>query len=47
MVESLPFQADMSKPVALCGLVVGLGNVSVLDVTTSLEHMREDVEGLE
>ncbi len=35
------------KSIALYGLVVGLGGVSVLNGTTNLGRMRGDLEGLE
>ncbi|KAI7276726.1 hypothetical protein KC345_g6792 [Hortaea werneckii] len=37
----------VSLPVALYGLVLGLGKVSVLDGTTNAERMHEDLTGIE
>jgi len=37
----------VSLPVALYGLVLGLGKVSVLDGTTNAERMHEDLAGIE
>lgn len=37
---------DVSLPVALYGLVLGLGRVSVLDGTTNPERMLEDLAGI-
>ena len=40
-------QAGVSKPVALYGLVLGLGNVSVLNGTTNAERMHKDLVGVQ
>ncbi|CZT14902.1 related to aldo-keto reductase (AKR) [Ramularia collo-cygni] len=47
LIELVAREASVSKPVALYGLVLGLGNVSVLNGTTNAERMREDLEGLQ
>lgn len=39
--------AGVEVPAAYYALVVGLGNVTVLDGTTSEVHMKQDLEGLE
>jgi len=39
--------ADVSAPVALYSLLLGLERFAILDGTTSEEHMREDLEGIE
>lgn len=39
--------AGVSPAVALYGLVLGLGNVSILDGTTNGGRMKEDLEGVE
>lgn len=39
--------AGVSRPVALYGSVLGLGNVSVLDGTKNARRMKEDLEGME
>ncbi|KAK0284699.1 hypothetical protein LTR91_011074 [Friedmanniomyces endolithicus] len=36
----------VSRPVALYGLVLSLGNMSILDGTTSVEHMKDDLKGV-
>ncbi|KAK0247967.1 hypothetical protein LTS09_016928 [Friedmanniomyces endolithicus] len=36
----------VSRPVALYGLVLSLGNISILDGTTSVEHMKDDLKGV-
>ncbi|KAK3048444.1 hypothetical protein LTR09_010275 [Extremus antarcticus] len=45
LVARLAERANVHHRVALYGLVIGLGNVSVLDATRSEGRMREDVEG--
>lgn len=40
-------EVGVSSAVALYGLVLGLGNVSILDGTTNAERMREDLDGVE
>jgi len=40
-------KVGVSLPVALYGLVLGLGEVSVLDGTTNTEHMRDDLDGVQ
>jgi diketogulonate reductase-like aldo/keto reductase len=37
---------DVSRPIALYGLVLGLGNMSVLNGTTNSQRMREDLDGV-
>lgn len=46
-VDLLSRQVRITRPVALYGLVLGLGNVSVLNGTTNVERMAEDLAGLE
>ncbi|MCB4800394.1 hypothetical protein LG649_16215, partial [Tamlana sp. PT2-4] len=46
-VETLAHQVGSSLPVALYGLVLGLGKVSVLDGTTNAERMRDDLQGVQ
>lgn len=36
----------VSRPVAMYGLVLGLGNVSILNGTTNTQRMTDDLEGL-
>ncbi|KAK1063375.1 hypothetical protein LTR12_007432 [Friedmanniomyces endolithicus] len=36
----------VSRPVALYGLVLSLGNISILDGTTNAEHMKDDLDGV-
>lgn len=40
-------KAGVSREVGFYALVLGLGDISVLDGTTSEVHMREDLEGIE
>ena len=46
-VQTLARQVSSSLPVALYGLVLGLGKVSVLDGTTNAERMRDDLQGVQ
>lgn len=45
-VATIAEQVGVSKPVALYGLVLGLGNTSVLCGTTAAQRMREDLVGV-
>lgn len=45
-VEFVATQAGVSKAVALYGLVLGLGKISILDGTTNADRMKEDLEGV-
>lgn len=47
VVGGLAEKMGFSRAAALYGLVVGLGNVSVLDGTTRVERMKEDLESVE
>lgn len=47
LIADIAESVGVSKPVALYGLVLGLGNVSVLNGTANVERMREDTEGVE
>ena len=46
-VATVAEKTGVSKPVALYGLVLGLGNTSVLCGTTNPERMQEDLSGVE
>lgn len=46
-VEFVANVVGVSKAVALYGLVLGLGNVSVLNGTTNPKRMKEDLDGVE
>lgn len=46
-VDLIAKNVGVTKVVALYGLVLGLGNVRVLNGTTNAERMREDLEGIE
>lgn len=46
-VGTLAAAVGVGKPVALYGLVIGLGEVSVLNGTKNAERMKEDLEGVE
>ncbi|KAK4542436.1 hypothetical protein LTR36_006688 [Oleoguttula mirabilis] len=47
VVHSVAQGAGVSLPVALYGLVLGMGRVSVLDGTTNAERMVEDIGGVQ
>jgi diketogulonate reductase-like aldo/keto reductase len=40
-------KVDVSRPVALYGLVLGLGKMSVLNGTTNAQRMRKDLDGVQ
>lgn len=46
-VLKLADSAGVSNPAAAYSLILGLGNISILDGTTSETHMREDLAGIE
>lgn len=46
-VELVAREVGVGKAVALYGLVLGLGDVSILDGTTHSQRMQEDLEGVE
>jgi diketogulonate reductase-like aldo/keto reductase len=46
-VRKLADSAGVSHPSAYYSLVLGLGNISILDGTTSEQHMKEDLAGIE
>ncbi|CAK4019841.1 Hypothetical predicted protein [Lecanosticta acicola] len=46
-VGALASSVGIGRAVALYGLVLGLGNVSVLDGTKNVQRMREDTDGVE
>ncbi|KAK1812581.1 hypothetical protein LTR12_013068 [Friedmanniomyces endolithicus] len=45
-VQRIATHVGVAPPVALYGLVLSLGNVSILDGTTSAEHMKADLNGV-
>ncbi|KAK1060594.1 hypothetical protein LTR74_011727 [Friedmanniomyces endolithicus] len=45
-VQHIATHVGVAPPVALYGLVLSLGNVSILDGTTRAEHMKADLEGV-
>lgn len=46
-IDLIAKRVGVSEAVALYGLVLGLGNVSVLNGTTNLKRMKEDLEGFQ
>lgn len=46
-VDLLARETGVSKAVALYGLVLALGNVSILDGTTNSRRMQEDLDGVD
>jgi diketogulonate reductase-like aldo/keto reductase len=46
-VADISQRIGVSKAVALYSLVLGLGNMAILDGTTNVERMAEDLEGVE
>ncbi|SMR49240.1 unnamed protein product [Zymoseptoria tritici ST99CH_1E4] len=47
VVGSVAEAAAVSRPVALYALVLGLGNTSVLNGTTNMKRMHEDLDGVQ
>lgn len=46
-VLKLANSAQVSKPAAVYSLILGFGNISILDGTSSETHMREDLAGID
>ncbi|KAK4502352.1 hypothetical protein PRZ48_005777 [Zasmidium cellare] len=46
-VNMIAKETGVTKPVALYALVIGLGNVSVLNGTTNIQRMEEDIAGIQ
>ncbi|PHH66704.1 hypothetical protein CDD81_6541 [Ophiocordyceps australis] len=46
-VEQIARSANVQLPEAYYSLILGLGDISVLDGTTDEEHMKQDLEGIE
>lgn len=47
VVAAVAESAGVNIPVALYSLILGLGDMSILDGTTKSHHMKEDIQGIE